>query len=73
MFVQYLEHRINHYAPHTTFKRFLVSKNKRQLCDLFDDARKGLTQFPRWENYKPFVLSVRMLSEDRYVRLQEIR
>ena len=45
---QYLEHRLSDPTPHTTFKRFLVARNQRPLCNLYDSWRKGHTMLPEW-------------------------
>ena len=43
---QYLEHRLSDPTPHATFKRFLVARNQRPLCNLYDAWRKGHTMLP---------------------------
>ena len=45
VYKEYLEHRLGHQVPHQTFKRYLVSRNLRFYCDLFDDYSRGRTQF----------------------------
>ena len=56
-----------------TFKRFLVAKGKRYFCDLFDDYRRGLTQFPcHWSRPLTFGFTAHMSNDgDPYgIRLQ---
>ena len=43
---QYLEHRLSDPTPRATFKRFLVARNQRPLCNLYDAWRKGHTMLP---------------------------
>ena len=40
LFGQYLNHRLLATIPHLTFKRFLVSRNRRDMCDLYDAIRR---------------------------------
>ena len=54
LFEDYLGHRIGHASPHSTFKRYLVSRNERFYCDLFDDLRFGRTTCHQeflWRNH----------------------
>ena len=61
LYQDYLEHRLGHQVPHSTFKRYLVSRNKRRFCDLFDDYRNGRTQFPSiWEEQMTFAFTTHM-------------
>ena len=73
LFEQYLSHRLGHHTTHATFKRFLVAKGKRYFCDLFDDYRRGLTQFPcHWSRSLTFGFTAHMSNDgDPYgIRLQ---
>ena len=76
LYQDYLEHRLGHQVPHSTFKRYLVSRNKRRYCDLFDDYRHGRTQFPSiWEEQMTYAFSTYMRNEGSWgeTRLQRIR
>jgi len=48
LFTEYLSQRMFDPLPHLTFKRFLVAKNQRTLCDLLDDINKGKVRIPSW-------------------------
>ena len=66
LYKDYLEHRLRHKDPHSTFKRYLVSRNARPYCDLFDDYRKGRTQFPDFwpdEMNMTFVFTTRISNQ----------
>jgi len=38
-FVEYLDHRLHASIPHLTFKRYLVARDRRDMCDLYDIVR----------------------------------
>ena len=44
----YLESRIKDPVPQATFKRFLVSRHRADLCDLLDDIRDNKIPSPSW-------------------------
>ena len=77
LYKDYLEHRLGHQVPHTTFKRYLVAKNKRFYCDFFDDYRHGRTQFPSiWSEEMTYAFSAYMRNEGWWggsTHLQRIR
>ena len=72
LFREYLEHRLHHHNPYTTLKRYLVSRNKRFYCDLYDDCRRGLTEFPRYGDLKTFAFTTRLIEEGCRARLQAL-
>lgn len=41
LFADYLKHRLLASMPHLTFKRFLVARGRRDMCDLYDLLRRG--------------------------------
>jgi hypothetical protein len=47
LFSEYLSQRLFDPVPHLTFKRFLVSRNQRSMCDLLDEVRSGKAVVPR--------------------------
>ena len=44
----YLESRIRDALPQATYKRFLVSRHRPDLCDLLDDIRDNKIPSPSW-------------------------
>ena len=64
LYKEYLEHCLGHKIAHSTFKRYLVSRNKRLYCDLFDDYRHGRTKFPSiWSEKITFTFTTHMSNE----------
>ena len=57
---EYLNSRIKDPVPQATFKRFLVSRHRPDLCDLLDDIRDNKISSPCWfSEVKQFQLTVR--------------
>ena len=57
---EYLESRIKDPVPQTTYKRFLVSRHRPDLCDLLDDIRDNKIPSPSWfSEYREYEFSVR--------------
>ena len=57
---EHLESRIKDPVPQTTYKRFLVSRHRPDLCDLLDDIRDNKIPSPSWfSEVKQFQLTVR--------------
>lgn len=56
----YLESRIKDSVPQVTFKRFLVSRHRPDLCDLLDDMRDNKISSPSWfSEFNDYQLTVR--------------
>jgi len=71
-FNDYIEHRLTAYDPHHTFKRYLVSRRKQCFCDLYDDYRYGLTQFPKDYDLKVYCFSTLPLKENTAYGLKRL-
>jgi hypothetical protein len=57
---EYLESRIKDPVPQTTYKRFLVSRHRPDLCDLLDDIRDSKIPSPSWfSEFNDYQLTVR--------------
>ena len=57
----YLESRIRDALPQATYKRFLVSRHRPDLCDLLDDIRDNKIPSPSWfSEYREYEFSVRV-------------
>ena len=58
---QYIESRLMDPAPQATYKRFLVSRHRSDLCDLLDDIRDNKIPSPSWfSEYREYEFSVRV-------------
>ncbi len=57
---QYIESRLKDPAPQATYKRFLVSRHRSDLCDLLDDIRDKKISVPSWfSEVKQYQVTVR--------------